>query len=312
MENIEKNGVSITPMNDFWVDCYTTAIFSALLSLCEVDKRLIYRNSYEYVFDRNKKNMGRVYIKTDIDDYVDGFLIKNEKHAFSRDEDVIARLKEYLDQRKLVMMGVDMFYGVNATSQWHKYHIHHHVIVEKYDDEQKKVVVLETANEGYKEYFLSYDEITQAAKEFEGDSNIYSVNSKFRPRMYSVEQTKDFSKKICNSIEEIMLHIEDIWHVEDKYLISMKDEIEVHLRSMANRQKVNYLLLSGLDSSGALEGLIQEFKKLEEGYNNLCSTIIELCVSKQYFVNESKVKDCFSELLKREESVWKAFDVMAV
>ena len=106
--DMNKNGLLIIPMNDFWVDCYTTAIYSVLLSFCKVKKAIIYRNSYEYMFDYNKKNMGRVYIKTDIEDYINGLLILNTKHVFSKDKNIITSLKRFLDQNQLVMLGIDM------------------------------------------------------------------------------------------------------------------------------------------------------------------------------------------------------------
>lgn len=125
-ETEEYVGYKVVPMRDFWIDCYSTAIFSLLLSFTKTDRNYIFNNNYIYLYDVNeKKNLGRVFIKTKLEDLVDKLLIDKEEHIFKDDEYFADSMKAYLDAGKIVMLGIDMFYGVEDTSQWNRHHIRH-------------------------------------------------------------------------------------------------------------------------------------------------------------------------------------------
>lgn len=302
------NGIKIIPLKDFWIDCYTTAIYSILLSKFSVDKAFIYNNCYTYQYDRNeRKNLGRVYVRMCINDVVDHLLIHKEVHNFSEDDDVISNLKYYLDESKIVLLGIDMFYGIPDTTQWKKHHVRHYILVEGYDDEKNVIYLLETGDDGYKEYMLSYDDITRASKNFTNESYVYDVTKDFNVQMYDLDMLQENAKKIISSIHTVMPNIPNIWIVDESLIMSMKDEIETHLKSIMNRQKVNRLLFESTNFISNPDKYIEGFKKLELQSKGLREMFIHSCMNNQYDQNEKRIKEIFVDLLSTELSLWNRF-----
>lgn len=301
-------GSEVKPMDDFWIDCYSTAIFSILLSNCPVEKAFIYNNNYIYQYDRNdKKDLGRVYVKMLINDLVDHLLINKEVHNFFEDQDIVSSIKHYLDKSKIVLLGIDMFYGITDTSQWHKHHVKHYILVKGYDDEKGCMYLMETGEQGYMEYTLSYEDIAIAAGKFVNESYVYDITNSFSMKIYNEEELKANAKTLISSIDTVLTHRNDIWHVTEDKIMSMKDEIETHLKSMWNRQKVNGLLFKSLEGTDNKNEYVETFEKLEANYKSLRELFIQSCVNNIYDQNEKRIIDTFVELLSVEKRLWEKF-----
>lgn len=301
-------GIRIKPMNDFWIDCYSTAIFSILLSRCSIPQSYIYQNNYVYQYDRNeRKKLGRVHINMGIEELVEHMLFHKEAYDFTEQEDIIGKLKEYVDQSKIILLGIDMFYGVPETSQWQKHHIRHYILVEGYDDETREVYVLETGDYGYKEYGLSYEDITLAAANFNQDSYIYDFNKDFQVQMYDMEQLKDNAARIIESIDSVLTHLNEIWHVDEDMLLSMRDEVNTHMQSMRNRQGVNQLLFEHAFVPGSVTSYINTCIQLKEAHNQLHTDFLHAFDDNEYYEKEAGIKERFRNLLLTERKLWKQF-----
>lgn len=298
-------GTKIVPMRDFWVDCYTTAMYSIYLSHCNADKNEIYENNYEYIFNVNEeKQLGRIYVKTYTEDLVNKLLTEDEQVDFVHDEHFVDSMKKYFDAGKLIMLGIDMFYGVDDTSQWHRHHIRHYILVEGYNEETKEFFLMETGDKGYMEYRMSYEELEKAAKGFHKMSYVYTVNKDCVGKMYDIEKVKSNAKRIVSSIDNTISHLGDIWNVEEKYILSMRDEIDTHIKSMANRQYANSILFNIGEFKTIFPTYSTTFRKLEMKFYNLRKYIIDTCSNGQYYHVEIAVKKMFSELLLEEKALW--------
>lgn len=309
--NEKRKYNKIEPYNEFWIDCYSTAIYSILLSTHNVDKRYLYNNNYKYEFTKNvRTGMGRVYITMQLSELIDKLLVNKELHDFTEDEDIIKNLKMYIEKNKVIFLGIDMYYGVPDTSQWHKHHIHHNILVEGYDDDKECMYILETGNSGYKEYELSYKDITIAAREFVcfiHNSEIYDINCDEQHFVYDCTKLKENALQIVQSIDDVLEHIYEIWHVNQEKILSMKDEIESHLRSIRNRQGVNVKLFQNIYRNKNADYYIETFSVLEKEYDDLLSLIIHLCINNQYFEREDYVRKLFCGLLLKEKKIWLNF-----
>ena len=136
-----------------------------LQSFYNADKSVYYNNNYQYECSQNVRTyMWRTYITLNLDNIINSIFTNKELHDFTKDEDIVSELKQYIDKKRIIFLGIDMYYGIPDTSQWKKHHIHHNILVEGYDEEF--FYVLETGDHGYKEYTMTYEEITKAAKEF--------------------------------------------------------------------------------------------------------------------------------------------------
>ncbi len=301
----------IKPFNEFWLDCYSTAIYSILQSNYEVDKSVFYNNNYVYEHSENvRTGMGRAYITINLDSIMDKLFMSCETHDFTKEEDVVAKLKFYIDRKNIVSLGIDMFYGVPDTSQWRKHHINHNILVEGYDDSKQCVYVLETGENGYKEYLMSYDEITKAAKEFicfARDTEIFEVNHDNVFFMVDKKDVINNAQIIVESIDYLVSKVDSIWKVEPEKLLSMKDEIDSHIKSIRNRQEVNAKLFKELDKNGEYEKYITAFEGLRQKYHELLIDIDKICISGEYYLRETQVKNTFKNYLNVEKNLWVEF-----
>lgn len=299
----------IIPFNEFWIDCYSTAIFSILQSFYNADKSVYYNNNYQYECSQNVRTyMWRTYITLNLDNIINSIFTNKELHDFTKDEDIVSELKQYIDKKRIIFLGIDMYYGIPDTSQWKKHHIHHNILVEGYDEEF--FYVLETGDHGYKEYTMTYEEITKAAKEFTcftRDTEIFELKNEGSKLAIDNDEYIKNAKVIILSIDELCAKIDDLWHIAPEKILSMRDEIDSHLKAIRNRQEVNASFLGYIQKDKEYENLINSFLKLRDDYQALLDDINEICVSGQYYEKEKQVKKVFSELLITEKNLWGEF-----
>ena len=298
-------GLKITPMQEFWVDCYTTAVYSMLLTCNKIDREYIYNNRYVYFHDVNeKKNLGRIYIKTRTQEVADELLTEKEEHDFVSDDHFAESMKKYIDAGKTVMLGIDMFYGIEGTSKWHKHHVKHLVVVAGYDDSKKEFAVMETGSTVYMEFRMSYEDLERAAKGYNGVSCIYRINSHFSGKMYDLEEIRSNARKIIDSIDEMEGYIDGIWKAEEDLLLSMGDEIESHLKSMEMRSRANSSLFAGNLLRPLYPDHSGRFKELEKNFKDLKLLFTGSCEDGTYYEKEAMIKERFRELIATERKLW--------
>ena len=151
---------------------------------------------------------------------------------------------------------------------------------------------------------MSYENLSIAARNFADLSYSYVIDSEYEFEMYDIRTIKNNAKKIIDSISNVLSHMDQLWHVESRFLLSMRDEIDTHLKSIANRQRVNQLLfLSFINSTETLRW-VEQFNALEKEYRCLRHRFLELCDLGEYMYNESLVKECLANLLNREVEIW--------
>ncbi len=308
---MKKKYNKIEPFNDFWIDCYSTAIYSIMLSNFKVNRKYTLNNNYRYEFTQNvRTGMGRVYVVPDMEKILKAIFAKREFHDFTKDENIVEALKDYIDKGSMIFLGIDMFYGVPDTSQWNKHHIHHNILVEGYDDESECMYVLETGNSGYCEYEMTYEKITKAANEFVyfiHDSEICELTDKAPLLELNSNEIGRNAIGIIESIDNIYEQIDGIWHVNTEKLGSMRDEINAHLVAIRNRQSVNTKLFKAILDNGYRDFFIEETEKLYEEYNNLIITVNRVCENNTYYEAEKEIKEQLKLLLISEKKYWKKF-----
>lgn len=301
----------IIPFNEFWIDCYSTAIFSILKSKYTVDSRYLYQNNYTYEYTQNvRTGMGRVYITLDLNEIKKKVFCNKITHDFTKDPNIIETLKSYIDDDKIIFLGIDMYYGIPDTSQWHKHHIHHNILVEGYDDDKSIMYVLETGDSGYKEYEISYVDLEKAAKEFIffiHESEIFEVCNNAPSFTFDIEKMRENAINTISSIDKINSIIDGIWHVDEEKLLSMRDEIQSHLSSIRNRQNVNKLLFESMYDEKKIRYYVQEFERLYREYDSFIYQIDKACENKTYYADEIDIKNVFRTLLFREKTIWTEF-----
>lgn len=163
---------------------------------------------------------------------------------------------------------------------------------------------METGEGGYKEYIMSYSDLERAARGFSDLSYSYTINHDFKGEMYSLDEVRENANKVIASIDNILSHVKDIWFVQEKYILSMRDEIDTHLKSMANRQHANSLLFGTEELAQAYPNYKTYFLELEEKYWNLRSYVLKTCTEGRYYECEAEIKNEFRNLMGKEKALW--------
>lgn len=301
---MNRNILKINPFNDFWVDCYSTAIYSILLSCIPVDKAIIYNNNYQYKIVEVEKGSYSIMPKMDMDAF-NNYMLKNTFfYDFAKDKNVIETIKKLFDENKLIFLGVDMYHWISETAHWHRNHEEHYSVISGYDDNKKYIKTLETGIYGYQEFMVSYEDVVLATRAYSKESEICEVDMDWRPEIYTIKSLRKNACRIIDSITVCLDTIAKVWNNPSSYTL---DIIQTHLFSCENRNKVNKLLfqISFIDDA-AIE-YANEFEKLENAYISFKSLIIKKSYANRFEQDKEKLKDKFHDLLEYEKEIWVKF-----
>lgn len=301
---MDKNNLGICAFTDFWVDCYSTAIYSILLSKIQVDKAIIYNNNYWYDIDEIEPGVKSIYPNMNMVLYNEKMLVNYLYHDFVHDSNTIETVKHFVDQGRLVFIGVDMFDWIKETESYQKNHLEHYSMVNGYDEKVQCMRILETGDRGYEEFMVPYENVIRATKGYSQKSLVCQVDTKWTPEMYSLNMLKENAIKIVSSIDACMCIISDLWQGSTMY---SRDMINSHLFSCENRNKVNKLLFMIAFLDEYANEYVQEFGEIERAYNVLKSLAIKKCYSGKFDHSRIELAEVFGSILKKEQGVWQKF-----
>ena len=165
-------------------------------------------------------------------------------------------------------------------------------------------VVMENGSTVYMEYRMSYEDLEYAAKGYKGVSYAYRINTHYTGKMYGLEEIRSNAKKIITSIDEMEGYIDGIWKAEKDLLLSMGDEIEIHLKSIENRSRANALLFEGNLLQPIYPDHSGRFKELEKNFKDLKLLFTGSCEDGTYYEKETMIKERFRELIATERKLW--------
>lgn len=308
--------LGIIPFRDFWIDCYSTAIYSILLSYFSTDKCIVYNNNYVY------KLSNAVYS----DDCIfwsiapEVLIIPIEKNIFvnvewidlSSKNNIIECIKEYCNQEKILLLGVDLYEWVSDNFHWHRNHINHHALINGYDEVKEKIFVLETGEHGYMEYELSYSEVEKAVLSFSGTaSGIFDINKSNPKIRCSYNDIIENSINIIESIDNILagdIKPFNFYDLESEQIRFALDHIQTHLYSIESRQKANCLLIkSSFILKEDLNPFINGFARLQTEYSKFKNSVLKLNSCDKTDNILAQYQSWILNLLSQERSLWEHF-----
>lgn len=309
--------MNIEAFNDFWLDCYTTMVYSILLSLGTVDKAYIYNNNYQYIFTEEKipvtsQEFHSVRAATD-NRIVEGKMFSTmQTKKLYEETDPIEAVKKMLDEQFVIFVGVDLFYWVKDNIHYNRNHIYHWSLVKSYDDVNQELIVLETGNNGYQEFSISYEDAKRAVCATKEESKIYSVNSDISGLMYTKAKLIENAKEIIRSINLVCEQRSNVFKVDDAtndIMDYMSDILQTHLFNMQNREKANrHLFMISFEPYDIKEyDYCTEFERLEKAFE----TLKNKCIKNKYKANDKKILDKIIDemygLLLDEKVIWENF-----
>ncbi len=309
--------VNLIAFNDFWLDCYTTLLYTLLLSIDVVDKAYIYNNQYYYslieeVVPMTEKNFISVCAENDNSQIEDKILINKQCISMNSFDSPIEVLKKILSKQKIVMLGVDLYYWIEENIHYNRNHIEHYSLVKMYDEAKDEFVFFETGLDGYQEYKLPSEQVIKAIRSFSDATLIYDINYNVGDIMYTKKDIYTNAKNIISSIEyilndkDIILCVKDMAECELKYV---SDILQTHIFNMENRQKVNrHLFMIGFNSPIIDDfDYCNHFEELENKFRVLKSKCMRNTMRKRYRQNIIEIKIQILELLNEERKIWVQF-----
>lgn len=182
--------LNIKPFREFWIDCFSTSIFSILISKTSIDKVFVYNNNYTYTESRidflDGSKAWSIMPQINMSEVTEKVLTDITYLDFKEKRDPISLLKMLLLKEKIVFLGVDVYYWIPDNFHWHRNHFNHYSVLNGFDEEKKIFYVLETGAMGYKEYEIKEEELLLAIRGYTGNGSIIAkINSNMESAPYS-------------------------------------------------------------------------------------------------------------------------------
>lgn len=304
--------MNIVPFREFWADCYSTAIYSILVSKTSIDKLFVYNNNYQYKKTRIDFDDGNILwsIKSQMDmSHITERVLKNISSInFLEEEEPILVLKSLLYQQKVVFLGVDIYYWIEDNFNWHRNHFNHYSLINGFNEKTGFFYVLETGAKGYKEYEISEKDLLNAMKGFTGKNSMIAEvnNDNTEYASYSKKEFVENARNIINSINEI-IEMQDVFLVEDDSVKerywTVLDHVQIHLYEMESRQRANGLLISNFSVDNNKNIYVNKFDRLEKKYDNLKNLVLKSNVGRKY-ISLFDLKSEIIKTLEKEKEIW--------
>lgn len=304
--------MNIVPFREFWADCYSTAIYSILVSKTSIDKLFVYNNNYQYKKTRIDFDDGNILwsIKSQMDmSHITERVLKNISSInFLEEEEPILVLKSLLYQQKVVFLGVDIYYWIEDNFNWHRNHFNHYSLINGFNEKTGFFYVLETGAKGYKEYEISEKDLLNAMKGFTGKNSMIAEvnNDNTEYASYSKKEFVENARNIINSINEI-IEMQDVFLVEDDSVKerywTVLDHVQIHLYEMESRQRANGLLISNFCVDNNKNIYVNKFDRLEKKYDNLKNLVLKSNVGRKY-ISLFDLKSEIIKTLEKEKEIW--------
>lgn len=309
--------MKISAFNDFWLDCYTTMLYSVLLSTNNIDKAYLYYNNYTYKITEIKscfmeKEEYGISSYSEFSLLEKELLIDEEQINLYQSEKPIDDVKERIDVDKIVLAGVDLYYWVKETFHYKKNHVLHYALVSSYDERKKCLNVLETGESGYSEYKVSYGQAVEAMRAFDGPSRAYNINKNLRGLGYNKVDISTQAVRIIESINQILEQQDRILSVEEMKLddiFYLNDIMQTHLLNMSNRAKVNkhLFMYSFQEHVFGDYDFCEKFEELETQYELLKNFCIRAGYKKEVRMCLQVIKEKVLKHLKEEREIWRRY-----
>ncbi len=303
--------LNIQPFNDFWINCHFAMLYSIMLSKLDCDKDIVYCNNYVYVMAEYTNEKGYTYntIHTNmlIKELEEKVYVNQEAYWWHDNPNLIEDIKKRIDQNKIVRLSVDMFYWIEDSLLYHKFHSNHNAIITGYDEQLKIMYTLDAGHDGYLEHEVSYEHLINAAKHgAEYPSLVSDIGTEAYELKIVYEDVIENAKRICKSIDEVCGKFDMVWNLKDadKYdMMNASSNIRINLLGFSYRNHANGLLMKSIFGSAAGK-YTQQFENIFDNYDRMKNVISMETKRNCNLQTFEKIKMKLFEMLKKEREVW--------
>lgn len=292
----------IIPYNELWFDCYTSILYTLLFSDKSELREIIYNNDYEYLLNKEKTSEGKEFYSIIMETFVGDLekeILLNEKIIKVEDrEDEIRIIKQNLNDGKVVLLDIDMYYWLPKFQAIYGInHIYHTGHVIGYTED--RFILNE---EGEEE--ISYNNLYLSSQNAGSNIYIYDRGIYRSEKKIKVELIKKNAYKIINSLEKCIAHEKDVWEIEGfdvKDIDYFAAIAGTHMKSIQNRVRGNTYLFNRIFEDET-RGIF--FKNMENECEILKNKLLIACM--RYDIKKIfEIKSNLFNLLKKECEFWK-------
>jgi hypothetical protein len=316
-----KRSLNFKPFNTFWLNCVYNMLFSMLISLEPSYYSAALLNDYSYLVIDQGTPTGTKYnhlelwpIVKHFERYRSMLFGDYEPLNFESGDNYFDILKGLIEEKKLILLGVDLFYWIPYSVTWNRHHWIHYSFINGIDDEKRVVYAFDENVSGYNEFEIPEDRLIKAISNFPQEPHVmsYKPSGNIEKFELSIDEVKGNAQRIIDEINNNILPVY-FWGLREADIVEghMRDLISLRLFQIKNRHIANQLLMQELGdvilSPQIRSSLINYCKELQKGWDIIKNNFVRLYLSKYEESVISNVNEKAKSLFSKEIEMWDMF-----
>lgn len=309
---------SLRAFNKVWMDCDANMKISLITSIDPKYEILAYLNDYSYYFGCFLSNEGYTvdYITLEKNTIIfERFSQRKKLHDSIKSDFFLDELKSYLNKGYYILIAVDLYYWIESTLCYNKYHWSHYSFIKEYCEENDYFCVFDEKHSNYEEFYVKSDNLLMAVK-----------NSDLTPKTYSVKMNDiiDFEDitsiklaenafKIIQSLQCGMNRKFWLFSETDYNAKAYMDIGALYLKKVESRQICNMHLMIYLSrfisspNNIVYELLADQFELLSKEWSKIRMLFYKMYTTNQrdryYTAANERIQSC----IHKEIDLWREF-----
>jgi hypothetical protein len=211
-----KRSLNFKPFNTFWLNCVYNMLFSMLISLEPSYYSAALLNDYSYLVIDQGTPTGTKYnhlelwpIVKHFERYRSMLFGDYEPLNFESGDNYFDILKGLIEEKKLILLGVDLFYWIPYSVTWNRHHWIHYSFINGIDDEKRVVYAFDENVSGYNEFEIPEDRLIKAISNFPQEPHVmsYKPSGNIEKFELSIDEVKGNSQRIIDEINNNILPV---------------------------------------------------------------------------------------------------------
>lgn len=309
------------PFKLFWINCMFSALFSILTSIDSSYNLAAMVNDYSYTIEEmqtpNDTKYNSLVMKPIVKygrKFTDMLFTESTAINFEYGDNYFNIIKALMEENKLIMVGVDLFYWIPYSVCWNKHHWEHYSFINGFDDEKRMIYVFDDSFNGYDEFEVPEDRLIKAIENFphKPSAYIYEISRKIKKFDLSISEIKDNSQRIIDEINKTLMRV-NYWELDEKDFLEghMCDLISMQIFQIVNRHIANQLLIQELKDEicnpHIINTLIKFCTDLQKGWTLIKNKFIKIYFSKYKKSLIDEINEKCKSLFLKELTMWEIF-----
>lgn len=308
------------PYQDFWINCAYNTLFSMLTSIESSYRYATLLNDYSYLVNEEETPNDTIYnalavkpIAKYYDLYHDLLYTEKKPFNFNHKDNYFDILKEFLEESKIILLGVDLFYWIPNSVCWNKHHWDHYSFINGFNDEKRVLYVFDDNFNGFDEFEIPEDRLIKAIEHYPNKPSAYicKITKNIGKYELSIHEVKNNARRLIFEISKKLTVT--FWDLQEKDFREghMCDLISTQIFQIINRHIANQMLIKAFEDriSNPAYGnlLLKSCRELQDGWAIVKNKLVKIYLSTH---NKSFIRDLNEKcrhLFLKEMDMWDMF-----